>query len=61
MTGKKYVKRKKNGYCLVWKKKADDNKYRGVALVNKIARRRSLCTICTSRKLTFLKGIKKKN
>ena len=47
--------KKKNTYCLVCKNKTDNRKIRGVALVNKIATQRSLCTVCTSRKSTFLK------
>ena len=54
------MKMKENTYCLICKKKADNKKNSGVALVNKIATQRSLCTVCTSRKSTFLKGIKKK-
>ena len=61
MTGKKYVKKKKNTYSLICRKRADNKKIRGVALVNKIAIQRSLCTVCTSRKSTFLKRMKKKN
>ena len=61
MTGKQYFKKDENTYCLVCKKKRDDKKTRGVALAGKIAPQRSLYTVCTSRKSTFLKGIKKKN
>ena len=54
------LKRKKtlNVWCI---KKADDQKIKGVTLVTKITIQRSLCTVCTSRKSTFLKWIKKKN
>ena len=56
MAVKQYVKkRKENTYCLVCKKKTDNAKIRAVALVNKIAAERSLCTVFTSRKSTFLK------
>ena len=55
MTGKEYVKKKENIYCLVCKKKTDNKKIRRVALVNKIT---TQCTVCTSRKSTFLKPIK---
>ena len=55
MTCKEYVKKKENTYCLVCKKKTDNKKIRRVALVNKIA---TQCTVCTSRKSTFLKPIK---
>ena len=58
MTGKQYVKKKENTYCLVYKKKTDKKKIRRVTLLNKIATQRSLCTVCTSRKSTFLKPIK---
>ena len=61
ITGKQYLKKKKNTYSLVCRKRADNKKIRGVALVNKIAIQRSLCTVCTSRKSTFLKRMKKKN
>ena len=37
MTGKQYMKKKENIYCLVCKKKTDHKKIREVALVNKIA------------------------
>ena len=54
-----YVKKeKKNTYCLVCKKKTDNNKIMGVPLVNKIATQRSLCTDCSSRKSPSLKSIK---
>ena len=33
MTGKQYVKKKENTYCLVCEKKADNKKIRGVTLV----------------------------
>ena len=52
------MKKEKNTYCLVCKKKTDNKKIRGVALLNKISIQRSLCTACTSRKSTFLKPIK---
>ena len=55
MSRKWYMKMKENTYCLICKKKADNKKNSGVALVNKIATQRSLCTVCTSRKSTFLK------
>ena len=61
MTGKQYVKKTENRYCLVCKKKTYDQEIKGVALVNKIATQRSLCTVCTSRKSTIWKGRKKKN
>ena len=54
MTGEKYVE-KENSYCLVCRKKTGNKKITGVALVNKIASQISLCTICDSRKPTFLK------
>ena len=57
IAGKQYVK-KENTYCLVCKKKTDNKKIRAVALVNKIATQRSLCTVCTSIKSTLLKPIK---
>ena len=50
MTGKQYVKKKENTYCLVCEKKADNKKIRGVTLVNKLAAQGSLCIVCTSRK-----------
>ena len=53
-----YVKKEKNTYCLVCKKKTDNNKIRGVPLANKIATQRSLCTDCSSRKSNFLKPMK---
>ena len=59
MTGKKYVKKKEKTYCLVRKKKADNKKIRGVALVNKMATEGSICTAFTSRKSTLLKCNKK--
>ena len=46
-------KKTENTYCLVCRKKADNKKIRAVALVNKIATQRSLCTVCTSSKSTF--------
>ena len=52
-------KRKKT-YCLICWKKADNKKIRAVALVNKTATQRSLCTGCNSRKSTFLKPITNK-
>ena len=55
MTGKEYVKKKENTYCLVCKKKTDNKKIGRVALVNKIA---TQCTVCTSTKSTFLKPVK---
>ena len=61
ITGKQYAKKKKNTYSLACRKRTDNKKIRGVALVNKIAIQRSLCTVCTSRKSTILKRIKKKN
>ena len=55
----KYAKKKKKHLLLsLKKKKTDNNKIRGVALINKIATQRSLCTVRTSRKSTFLKPIK---
>ena len=55
----KYAKKKKKHLLLSLKKKTTDNdKIRGVALINKIATQRSLCTVRTSRKSTFLKPIK---
>ena len=54
MTDKKYVE-KENSYCLVCRKKKGNKRIRGVALINKIASQRSLCTVCDSRKPTFLK------
>ena len=61
ITGKQYAKKKKNTYSLVCRKRTNNKKIRGVALVNKIAIQKSLCTVCTSRKSTILKRIKKKN
>ena len=58
MTGKQYVKKEDNTYCLVCKKKTDNKKIKGVTLANKIATQISLCTVCTSRRSTFLKPIK---
>ena len=55
MTGKEYVKKKENTYCLVCKKKTDNKKIGRVVLVNKIA---TQCTVCTSTKSTFLKPVK---
>ena len=52
------MKKKENTYCLVCRKKTNNKKIRGVALKNKIAIRRLLCTDCVSRKSTFLKPIK---
>ena len=49
------MKKKEKTYCLVRKKKADNKKIRGVALVNKIATEGSICTAFTSRKSIFLK------
>ena len=54
MSDKQYVK-KENSYCLVYKKKTGNKKVRGIALLNKIASQRLLCTDCTSRKSNFLK------
>ena len=56
----KYAKKEKKHLLLSLKKnkKTDNNKIRGVALINKIATQRSLCTVRTSRKSTFLKPIK---
>ena len=61
MNGKQYVKRKEKTYCLVCRKKTDNKKIGTLALVNKIAIQRSLCTVCTSVKSTFLKPITSKN
>ena len=61
MTGKQYVKKKENTYCLVCEKKADNKKIRGVTLVNKLATQGSLCIVCTSRKSTFFKINKTNN
>ena len=55
------MKKTENSYCLVCKRKAYDQEIKGVALVNKIATQGLLCTVCTSRKSTVLKGRKKKN
>ena len=55
------MKKKENSYCLVCKRKTYDRKIKGVALVNKIATQGLLCTVCTSRKSTVLKGRKNKN
>ena len=61
MTGKQYVKKEeKSTHCIVCRKKTDNKKIRAVALVNKVATQRSLCTVCTSRKSTFLKPITNK-
>ena len=53
MTGKQYVEKKEKTFCLVCKKKTDNEKIRGVDLVNKTAAQRSLCTVCSSRSSTF--------
>ena len=60
ITGKQYVKKEKNTYCLVCRKKTDNKNIRGVTLVNKIATQRSLGTDCTSGKSTFSKPITNK-
>ena len=58
MTGKQYMKKEKNTYCLVCRKKVNNKEIRGVTLVNEVATQRSLCTDCTSKKPTSLKPIK---
>lgn len=55
MIGKQYVKKKEKTYCLVRKKKADNKKIRGLALLNKIATEGWIWTAFTSRKSTLLK------
>ena len=54
MTDKKF-EMKSNSYCLVCRKKNKEKKIRGLASVNKTESQKSLCTVCGSRKLTFLK------
>ena len=58
MTDKKCAKKEKSTYCLVCRKKIDNEKIRRVTLVNKIATQRSLCTDCASKKSAFLELIK---
>ena len=53
MADKKHVKNK-NSHCLVCKR-TGNKKFRGVTLLNKIASHRSLCTVYSSQKSTFLK------
>ena len=55
-----YVKNKENTYCLVCKKKTDNNNIKGVALETKIGQEKSTCIDCDSKKLTFSKPIKRK-
>ena len=55
MTDKQCAKKEKHTYCLVCRKKTDNEKIRGVTLVNKIGTQRSLCADCASKKSTFLK------
>ena len=50
-----FVRNKENTYCLVCKKKVDNNNIKGVALENKIGQEKSTCIDCDSKKLTFLK------
>ena len=47
----KYVKKKKNTYCLVYEKKTNNKNIKGVALENKIGQQ-------GSKKSTFLKPVK---
>ena len=54
----KYVKKKKNTYCLVFEKKTNNKNIKGVRLENKIGQQKSTCVDCGSRKSTFLKPIK---
>ena len=57
MNDQKYVK-KGSSQCLVCrkkKKKTGNKKIREVALLTKIASQTSLCTVCYSKKSTFLK------
>ena len=51
---KQYIK-KENLYGLGYRKKTDNKKIKGVALLKWIASQISLCTACNSRKSTFLK------
>ena len=53
-----YVKKEKNTYCLVCKKKTDNKTIRGVALENKIGQQKSMCVDCDPEKSTFFKAIK---
>ena len=54
MTGKQYLKKKENTAQFV---KKHNKKISGVALVNRIATQRSLCTVSTSKTSLFLKPI----
>ena len=45
-----YVKKEKNIYCLVCKKKTDNKKIRGVALENKTGQQKQMCLDCDSKK-----------
>ena len=53
-----YIKKEKNTYCLVCKKKTDNKKVRRVALENKIGQQKSTCVDCGPKKSTFSKPIK---
>ena len=55
MSDKQHVE-KENTYCLVCKKETDNKK-----ISKQKATKASLCTVCTSKTSTFLKGIKKNN
>ena len=56
----KYVKKKKNTYCLVCENKTDNKSIKEEALENKIRQQKPTCVNCGSRKSTFLKPIKNK-
>ena len=53
-----YVKKEKNTYCLVCKKKTDNKNIKGVVLENKTGPQKSMCVDCDSKKPTFLKLVK---
>ena len=58
MTSKQYVKKEKILTAQFCRKKTDNEKIRGVTLVNKKVTQRSLCTDCISRKSAFLKAVR---
>ena len=53
-TKPKYVK-KEISYCLKCGRKTKNENIKGVALETKIGQQKSKCTVCDSRKSTFLK------
>ena len=55
-TKPKYAK-KEISYCLKCGRKTENENIKGVALETKIAQQKSKCTVCDSRKSTFLKPI----